>query len=118
MTGSIDLQSNVNLHLEYGSLLLFSSDFNLYPLVSTVFEGLETKRCKSPITGQNLENIDITGKGAINGCGDTWRPLQESKVKNGHWKKVNGSGGIIEESQYLFLTQSSLLGENIGADRG
>ena len=118
LTGPIDLQSNVNLHLEYGALLLFSSDFNLYPLVQTVFEGLETRRCKSPITGQNLENIAITGKGAINGSGDAWRPLKKSKVTDGHWKKVKESGGILKDSQYWFPTQSSLLGENIGANSG
>ena len=66
-TGPIVFQSNINLHLEKGALILFSSNFDLYPLVHTVFEGLDTRRCQSPISGRNLKNIAITGEGSING---------------------------------------------------
>lgn len=76
-TGPIVFRSNINLHLEKGALILFSPDFDLYPLVKTVFEGLDTRRCQSPISGRNLENIAITGEGSINGSGEAWRPLKK-----------------------------------------
>jgi len=79
-TGPIELKSNINLHLEKGSVILFSPDFNLYPLVNIIFEGLNTRRCKSPLSGKNLENVAITGEGSINGSGQAWRPLKKSKV--------------------------------------
>lgn len=86
-TGPIELKSNINLHLEKGALILFSKDFDLYPLVDTYFEGLATKRCQSPISGRNIENVAITGEGSINGSGEAWRPLKKSKVTASEWKK-------------------------------
>lgn len=109
-TGPIVLKSNINLHLEKGALILFSPDFNLYPLVNTVFEGLDTKRCQSPISGYGLENIAITGEGTINGSGEAWRPLKRSKVTESHWKKTLASGGVLLEDDYWFPSQKSLDG--------
>lgn len=107
-TGPIVLKSNINFHLEKGALILFSPDFDLYPLVNTVFEGLDTKRCQSPISGNGLENIAITGEGSINGSGEAWRPLKRSKVTEAHWKKVVSSGGVLRDADYWFPTEQSL----------
>ena len=62
LTGPIVLKSNVNLHLDEGALVLFSSNLDDYPLIKTSFEGLNTQRCQSPISAENAENIAITGK--------------------------------------------------------
>lgn len=112
-TGPIVFKSNINLHLEKGALILFSADFNLYPLVTTVFEGLDTRRCQSPISGRNLENIAITGEGSINGSGEAWRPLKKSKVTEIHWKKVITSGGVVKDDNYWFPSKGSLKGLEI-----
>lgn len=112
-TGPIVFKSNINLHLEKGALILFSADFNLYPLVNTVFEGLDTRRCQSPISGRNLENIAITGNGSINGSGEAWRPLKKSKVTEIHWKKVITSGGVVKDDNYWFPSRGSLKGLEI-----
>ena len=112
-TGPIEFQSNINLHLEKGALILFSSDFNLYPLVETSFEGLNTRRCQSPISGKNLTNIAITGEGAINGSGQDWRPLKKEKVTDKHWTKVIKSGGVVDNGNYWFPSAGSLKGLKI-----
>lgn len=112
-TGPIVFQSNINLHLEKGALILFSSDFDLYPLVHTVFEGLDTRRCQSPISGRNLKNIAITGEGSINGSGDAWRPLKKSKVTDSHWQRVVKSGGVVKDGNYWFPTKGSLKGNDM-----
>lgn len=112
-TGPIVFRSNINLHLEKGALILFSANFDLYPLVNTVFEGLDTRRCQSPISGRNLENIAITGDGSINGSGQYWRPLKKSKVTSSHWKKVVESGGVVRNGDYWFPSESSLKGYEI-----
>ena len=110
-TGPITFKSNINLHLEKGALILFSPDFDLYPLVKTVYEGLETQRCQSPISGRNLENIAITGEGAINGSGDAWRPLKKMKVTDAHWNKVIKSGGVLKDQGFWFPSEKALKGE-------
>ena len=57
LTGPIELQSNVNLYTEKNALVLFTDDFQAYPIIKTSFEGLETRRCQSPISARNAENI-------------------------------------------------------------
>lgn len=96
LTGPIVFKSNINLHLEKGALLLFSTDKDLYPLVETSFEGLNTRRCQSPISGKNLQNISITGEGVIDGNGDAWRPVKKEKLTEGQWKALVASGGVLD----------------------
>ena len=63
--GPITLRSNIDLHVEEGALVVFSKDFDDYPLILASFEGLNTIRCISPINGMNLENVAITGRGYL-----------------------------------------------------
>ncbi len=112
-TGPIVFQSNINLYLEKGALILFTPDKTQYPLVKTSFEGLETRRCQSPISGRNLTNIAITGHGAINGSGEAWRPLKRGKVTDSHWKAVVRSGGVLKTPDFWFPSESSLKGEKL-----
>jgi polygalacturonase len=112
-TGPIVFRSNINMHLEKGALILFSPDKDLYPLVETVFEGLDTRRCQSPISGRNLENIAITGEGSINGSGEAWRPLKKEKVTESHWKQVVSSGGVVRNGDYWFPSEGALKGHEM-----
>lgn len=112
-TGPIVFKSNINMHLEKGALILFAPDLDLYPLVSTSFEGLETRRCQSPISGKGLTNIAITGFGAINGSGEAWRPVKKWKVIESHWKKLAASGGVIKDGNFWFPSASSLKGHEM-----
>ncbi len=115
LTGPITLRSHINLHLQKGAILLFSSDFELYPLVTAVFEGKESRRCQSPISGKNLENVAITGDGVINGSGEAWRPLKKMKVSEGHWKQVVQSGGVLKDAGLWYPSANALKGDT--ADR-
>lgn len=97
LTGPITLKSNVNLHLEAGALIIFSKDFDDYPIIKTSFEGLNTARCISPINANNVENIAITGSGIIDGSGDAWRPVKISKMTDIQWKTLVKSGGVLSK---------------------
>ncbi len=88
LTGPIVLKSNIDLHLEVGAVIQFAADESLYPLIKTSFEGLDTRRCQSPLSAVGAENIAITGKGAIDGNGQYWRPVKRSKVTDGQWKAL------------------------------
>ena len=112
-TGPIVFESNINLHLEKGALILFSSNFDLYPLVETSFEGLDTHRCQSPISGRNLENIAITGQGSINGSGQDWRPLKREKVPDNFWKNKLKTGGVVLNDNYWFPSVGALKGHEM-----
>lgn len=112
-TGPIRLRSNINLHLEKGALILFTPDKSAYPLVLTSFEGLETRRCQSPISGKELENIAITGEGVINGSGEAWRPLKRAKVTESHWKKVVASGGVLQNKDIWYPSENAMRGAQL-----
>jgi polygalacturonase len=95
-TGPIVLQSNIDLHLEKGALILFTTDIGAYPVIDTSYEGIAARRCQSPLSGRNLENIAVTGEGSINGSGEAWRPLKRDKVTERQWKQVVASGGVLK----------------------
>lgn len=111
-TGPIVLKSNINLHLQKGAIILFSPDENLYPYVETSFEGLNTRRCQSPISGTNLENVAITGQGAIDGNGEYWRPLKRQKVTDAQWKAITSRGGAFKRADYWFPSAGALKADN------
>ena len=97
LTGPIDLASHIDLHLEKGALLLFSSDFDDYKLIASSFAGVNQVRCTSPVNAVNLENIAITGEGIIDGSGDAWRPVKRFKMPDRQWNELISSGGVVDE---------------------
>jgi polygalacturonase len=77
LTGPIHLKSNVNLHINEGAEILFSTNpDNYYPLVHTSFEGTELMNYSPLIYAYECKNIAITGKGILNGQADNlnWWP--------------------------------------------
>ena len=109
LTGPIVLQSNVNLHAEKNALIVFSSDTSLYPIISTSFEGLDAKRCQSPISAMNAENIAITGYGVFDGAGDRWRPVKKDKMTDRQWKNLVNSGGKVDENGKVWYPNEGAL---------
>ena len=98
-TGPIVLKSNIDLHLEVGAVIQFSGDEALYPVIKTSFEGLDTRRCQSPLSANGAENISITGRGVIDGNGQCWRPVKRGKVTDGQWKEVLARPGGVESKK-------------------
>lgn len=112
-TGPIVLKSNINLHLEKGAVILFAADETLYPLIKTSFEGLDTRRCQSPLSANGAENIAITGQGVIDGNGQYWRPLKKAKVTEAQWKKFTESGGVLKNKNLWFPSEGYAKGDAI-----
>lgn len=68
LTGPIVLKSNVNLHLEEGANVLFSTNHNDFlPVVHTSYEGVELMNYSPLIRAYKQKNIAVTGKGTFNG---------------------------------------------------
>ena len=109
LTGPVVLLSNVNLYAEKNALIVFSSDTSLYPIIDTSFEGLDTKRCQSPISAMNAENIAITGNGVFDGAGDRWRPVKKDKMTERQWKNVVSSGGKVDENGKVWYPDAGAL---------
>lgn len=97
LTGPIEILSNVNLYTEPNALIVFTDDYSAYPIIKTSFEGLDTRRCQSPIYARNAENIAITGYGTFDGSGDSWRPVKKDKLTGSQWNKLIKSGGVVSK---------------------
>lgn len=110
-TGPIVMKSNINLHLDGGALILFSGDESLYDTVYTVYEGRESYRTQSPISGENLENIAITGEGVIDGNGSEWRPVKRDKTTAAQWKRFAEKGGVVVDDKTWYPSQDYIDGE-------
>jgi polygalacturonase len=67
LTGPIHLDDNVNLRLEEGAELLFSTNPSDYPVVHTSWEGTELMNYSPLIYAYQKKNVAVTGKGTING---------------------------------------------------
>ena len=115
-TGPITLKDNIELHITPEAVLLFSTDRDLYPIIETVFEGLDTKRCQAPINADGAKNIAITGGGTIDGNGDSWRQVKKSKIAPGQWKKLLASGGFTNAKGDIWYPDSSSFRGSVVSD--
>jgi len=102
-TGPVVLKSNVNLHLSSAAILQFTDDFDQYPLIEGSFEGKKQARNQSPLSGDNLENVAITGKGIVDGNGDVWRMVGMDRLNENQWKKKVASGGLLSADGKLWF---------------
>lgn len=86
-TGPIHLDNNVNLHLEEGAELLFSTNPKDFPIVHTSFEGTELMNYSPLIYAYQKKNVAVTGKGTINGqaANENWWPWCGKEIYG--WKK-------------------------------
>lgn len=107
LTGPITLRDNIDLHVTSNAVILFSPDRDLYPIVETVFEGLDTKRCLAPVNADGAKNISITGGGTIDGSGDSWRQVKRSKMTDSQWKNLLASGGFTDPKGSVWYPDSS-----------
>ena len=80
LTGAINLDNNIDLHLAKGAELLFSQDFGDYlPVVFSRHEDIECFKHSAFIYADGKANIAITGEGTLNGQGNPWWGFKESK---------------------------------------
>jgi polygalacturonase len=103
LTAAITMQSNVNLHLEAGAIIVFSSDINDYPLIGDDFS-----RIQSLINGTGLKNVAITGKGIFNGNGDAWRPIKKEKLNEKQWKALIKTGEVSADGKMWYPRKGTI----------
>ena len=111
LTGPIELKSNVNLHTNRGTLIQFTKDRTQYPVFKP--QGSGSFIVKSPIFGNNLENIALTGEGIFDGGGESWRPVKKLKVSETQWSKITEQGVISSDGKVWWPSVEAMNGEAI-----
>lgn len=116
-TGPIVLKSRINLHAEAGALISFSQCRDDYPLIYSTFEGLKTYRCQSPLDGEGLEDIAITGQGIFDGGGEVWRPVKKMKLNEREWEQLISKGGVVDNEEEVWWPSASAMNGRTLVDR-
>jgi len=100
ISGAIHLLSNVELHLEEGATILFSTmPVDYLPIVRTRFEGCEMYNYSPLIYAYQQENIAITGDGILDGQASLenwwlWKHGNEDKTCS--QKEPNSNPRLLE----------------------
>ncbi|MFY7965432.1 MAG: glycoside hydrolase family 28 protein [Chitinophagaceae bacterium] len=111
LTAPIELKSNVNLRLDKGAVIQFTTDHTQYPIIKA--GGTSTSYTPaSPIYSYDAENIAITGEGIIDGAGDSWRQVKKSKVSVGVWAELNKTGVLSNDGKIWWPTKEAMNGED------
>lgn len=106
LTGTLQLRSNVGLHLDKDATILFSTDPADYPVVLTRWEGTECMNYCGLISGRDLHDISITGEGTIDGQGAAWWPWARVAAA----KKLRELGETTDDpKQRVFGTKEAAL---------
>lgn len=111
LTGPIQFENNIELHVERGALVLFTTDFDTYPLVNTIYEGNTSKKKMSPLYAVGKHDIAITGAGGFDAQGQAWRPSKKGKFTEAQWKELtSGDGVVVKNVWYPNAKQDELAG--------
>lgn len=117
VTGPIDIPSDTTLEIEEDAEISFIPDPKLYSPTFTRWEGVECFAMHPLVFSSHTKNVKITGKGTINGNGETWWTLKKAKkdigqkapeavyekvlamMNPGYENQAGGGGG--RETQFL-----------------
>lgn len=132
--GPIHLKSNINLYLEEGAVISFSTNpEDFLPVVKTRYTGLELYNYSPMIYAPDCENIAITGKGTIRGISEPngWQDFihNKKKAEKRLYKMANNNTpveernfGTVEDSLRTSLIQpyncNNVLIEGIKIEEG
>ncbi|MGB7746141.1 MAG: glycoside hydrolase family 28 protein [Verrucomicrobiia bacterium] len=111
LTGAIHLKSGVNLHLDAGATLKFSTDPKAYlPTVFSRFESVECYNYSPFIYAFGQSNVAVTGEGMLDGqaTGENWLRWKSGKSAgpnsykpaNERLKKMASDGVPVEQRRF------------------
>lgn len=95
LTATINMKSNITLHVESGAVIRFSDNFEDYlPFVKIRWEGTVMNTLSPLIYADNAENLTITGRGTLDGNGFKWwtwekETRQQIKDNGGKLPRLN-----------------------------
>ena len=85
LSGAIHLRSNVNLHVQKGAVIRFSTNPEDYlPAVFVRWAGFECYNYSPLIYARDCTNIAITGEGKLDGQGEYWWHWEEQQDRVAH----------------------------------
>ena len=102
-SGAIFLKKGTNLLVEKGGKLKGSTESADYPQVATRWEGIERTWIAALVNAIELQNIEISGEGTIDGAGEVW-------TQRGIELRKQQAAGATPVSLTAFLPRPRLMG--------
>ena len=102
LTGPIQMESNIDLHLDQNAIIYFSPDKRMYLPDEANKKKWGGERVLPCIFAGKKHDIAITGSGIIDGNGQQWRPVKRNKVSDAEWKVFKEMGGIEKQNGQLW----------------
>ena len=100
-TGAIELVSNLTLQIDAGATVRFHTDLAEYPVVPGRYEGTEGLTLAPLISGRNLENVTITGRGTLTTDNAAWLRATNNAEARAMWisiqNRLENRGKVPEE---------------------
>lgn len=87
LTGPIVLGSHICLNVQEGATLRFCPELTLYATRDERF-GEGGSRYQAPICAYHATDVQISGRGVIDGGGDRWRPVRKEYASPEDWAKL------------------------------
>jgi hypothetical protein len=81
VSGALFLKSNIHLHISAGATLVASDRAEDFPPINGRWEGIERKTHSSLLTGVELDNVTIGGRGTLDGQGSAWWQAHDATRK-------------------------------------
>lgn len=105
LTGTINLKSNVTIHLEEGAVLVG---------IPAIYNYFYNGDFVAVLFGEKLNNVSITGKGVIMGNGRALQTERTEQMKNGYIQNSNGTvaPGLIQLRDCENVTLSGIILRN------
>ncbi len=91
-------------------LVQFTADRTQYPIINMNGDG-KTFVVASPVYAYKADNIAITGEGAFDGAGESWRPVKKNKVTAAVWEDLKKTGVVSEDGKIWWPTYEAMKGE-------
>ena len=88
LTGALFFKQGVNLFIEKNGTLKGSVEQNDYPQVKTRWEGIEREWTSALLNFTDMNRVDVSGDGTVDGSGDLW--LQRSGFGRGRGAPPQG----------------------------
>ena len=104
LTGGLVLRSHVELHLEAGSTLRFTDDFDAYPVLRLRWEGWEQESHRPLIYARGEEHVSVTGSGTLEGQGRKWW----TAFRAGEMKAARPCFVCFEECRHVLMADFTL----------
>lgn len=105
LTGPIMLKSHIRLRLDDMAVVKFDPRLSLYKSLGELF-GISEETCaggsesrQSPLGAYRATDIEICGRGIIDGAGEHWRPFKRGNATVHEWRDRTSREGVMNAKE-------------------